>query len=121
MKEEIKRRTQQIGLDVIKLTDDLPFKQSTKIVVNQIVRSATSVGCNYRSACRAKSDADFVNKLKIVEEETDETIYWIEIMEKSGIVSKDRVFELKKECNEILSIVVASINTVKKRINKKMI
>ena len=119
MKEEIKRRTMRIGLDIIKLVDELPFKQSTKVVINQIVRSGTSIGCNYRSACRAKSDADFINKLKIVEEETDETIYWIEIMEESGIVSREKVADLKKECNEILSIIVASINTVRKRINKK--
>ena len=119
MEEEIKRRTKQIGISVIKLTDELSYKQSTKVVINQIVRSATSIGCNYRSACRAKSDADFINKLKIVEEETDETIYWIEVMEESGIVKVERTFELKKECNEILSIIVASINTVRNRINKK--
>ena len=95
--------------------------KSANVISAQISRSSTSVGCNYRSACSAKSDADFINKLKIVEEETDETIYWLEVMEESGIVNTARVEKLKKECNEILSIVVASINTVRSKANKKNI
>ncbi|HET7733205.1 MAG TPA: four helix bundle protein [Paludibacter sp.] len=77
MKEEIKKRTKSVGLEVIKLVDELPNKTSSKAIAAQIIRCATSIGANYRAACRAKSDADFINKLKIVEEETDETIYWL--------------------------------------------
>jgi four helix bundle protein len=119
MKEEIKKRTKQIGLEVIKLIDDLPNKTSSKAIANQIMRSSTSIGANYRAACRAKSDADFINKLKIVEEEADETIYWLEVLEESGLIALEKVVTIKKETNEILSIVVASINTVRNRINHK--
>ena len=114
MKEEIKKRTKNIGLEVIKLVDELPNKTSSKAIAAQIIRCATSIGANYRAACRAKSDADFINKLKIVEEETDETIYWLEVLEESGLIAFEKTVSIKKETNEILAIVVASINTVRK-------
>jgi len=119
MKEEIKKRAKQIGLEVIKLVDDLPSKTSSKAIAYQIIRSSTSIGANYRAACRAKSDEDFINKLKIVEEEADETIYWLEVLEESGLISAEKTINLKKETNEILAIVVASINTVRNKINHK--
>ena len=119
MKEEIKKRTKNIGLEVIKLIDELPKKTSSKAIAAQIIRCATSIGANYRAACRAKSDADFINKLKIVEEETDETIYWLEVLEESGLIAFEKSVTIKKETNEILAIVVASINTVRNRINHK--
>ena len=112
MKEIIKKRTKVIGLEIIKLTDELPNKPSTWAIVKQIIRSSTSIGANYRAACRAKSTADFINKLKIVEEETDETIYWLEILEESGLVKEERVANLKKELNEILAIIVSSIKSL---------
>ena len=115
MQEEIKRRTKRIGLEVIKLIDELPNKSSARAIGNQIIRSSTSIGANYRAACRAKSTADFVNKLKIVEEETDETIYWLEVLVESGLVLKERLSVLLSETNEVLSIIVASINTIKNR------
>ncbi|MEI6754285.1 MAG: four helix bundle protein [Paludibacter sp.] len=119
MKEEIIKRTKSIGLEVIKLIDDLPIKTSSKAIAAKIIRSSTSIGANYRSACRAESDADFINKLKIVEEEADETIYWLEVLEESGLIAFEKVVTIKKETNVILSIVVASINTVRNRINHK--
>ena len=121
MQEQIKYRTKQIGLKVIKLIDDLPNKPSAMAVAKQIVRSSTSIGANYRAACRAKSVADFINKLKIVEEETDETLYWLEILEESSLAQKNIISDLVKETNEILSIVVASINTTKKKLNPQPI
>ena len=114
MQEQIKHRTKQIGLTVIKLIDDVPNRLSARAIANQIIRSSTSIGSNYRAACRAKSTADFINKLKIVEEETDETLYWLEILEESSLIEHDKISDLKKETNEILSIIVASINTIKK-------
>ena len=120
MQEQIKYRTKQIGLQVIKLIDELPNKPSAWAVAKQIVRSSTSIGANYRAACRAKSTADFINKLKIVEEETDETLYWLEILEEGLSVQKDKVSELTKETNEILSIIVASINTTKKNLKSSI-
>jgi four helix bundle protein len=119
MQEIIKRRTKQIGLEIIKLVDELPNKPSAWEISKQIIRSSTSVGANYRSACRAKSTPDFISKLKIVEEEADETIYWIEILEESNLVSPDRLSIIKKETNEILSIIVASIKTLKDKDNRK--
>lgn len=118
MKEQLKKRTKQIGLDVIALLDELPQKPSAWAVSKQIVRSSTSVGCNYRTACRAKSLPDFINKLKIVEEETDETLYWLEILEESGLVTKERLCKLKQETEEILSIMVASIKTSREKLNR---
>lgn len=120
IKEQIKDRTKKIGLDVIKMVGDMPAGNiALRAVSAQIVRCATSIGANYRAACRAKSDADFLNKLKIVEEETDETLYWLEILEDGNFVDSKSLDELKKETNEILSIIVASIRTVKNRINPK--
>jgi len=118
MQELIKKRTKQIGLEVIQLIDELPNKPSAWAIAKQIVRSSTSVGANYRAACRAKSTPDFINKLKIVEEEADETYYWLEILEESGLINTARVELLKKEVNEILSIVVASIKTMRAK-NRK--
>lgn len=115
MKEKLLMRTKRIGLEVISLIDELPEKTSSWAISKQIVRSSTSIGANYRAACRAKSNADFVYKLKIVEEETDETIFWLEILEESKLVNERRVYDLKREVNEILSIVVSSIKTVRSR------
>ncbi len=116
MKEQMKQRTKNVGLEVIKLIDELPSKTSVWVIAKQIVRSSTSIGANYRVVSRAKSQADFINKLKIVEEETDETIFWLEILVESNLVIEERVTTLKNELNQILAIVVSSIKTIK---NKK--
>lgn len=119
MREVLKLRAKQIGLEVIKLMDDLPNKPSVWVLTKQIIRSSTSIGANYRAAFRAKPDADFVYKLKIVEEETDETIYWLEVLEESKLVDNQKIQLLKQECEEILSIVVATIKTKRLNINNK--
>ena len=119
MQEIIKKRTKQIGLEVIKLVDELPNKPSAWAIAKQIIRSSTSIGANYRAACRAKSTADFINKLKIVEEEADETQYWLEILEESNLINTERIETIKKEVNEIVSIVVASIKTAKENEYRK--
>ena len=118
MKEELKKRTKRIGIEIILLLDDLPNKPSAWELAKQITRSSISVGANYRAVCRAKSDADFINKLKIVEEEADETIYWLEIFEETGLLSSKRIESLKKETEEILKIVVASLKTVRAKNHK---
>jgi len=105
---------------VIKLVDHLPNKPSALAIARQIIRSATSIGANYRAACRAKSVPDFINKLKIVEEEADETLYWLEILEESSLIQKEKLSSLVKETNEILSIIVASINTTKKNLKTNL-
>jgi four helix bundle protein len=83
------------------------------VIGRQLLRSGTSIGANYRSACRGKSKADVISKLAIVEEEADETIYWLELLVASKIVEPSRVNALLKECNEIVAMVVASIKTLR--------
>lgn len=105
--QEFKRRTKQLGLRVIKLVTALPKDNlAAKVVGRQIVRSATSVGANYRAACRAQSTADMIRKLKIVEEEADETLYWLELIAEAGLMA---------ETNEIVAITVTSIKTLRKK------
>lgn len=120
MTEAIKKRTKQIGIDIIKLVDLLPSKTASWILAKQIIRSATSIGANYRAACRAKSSPDFINKLKIVEEEADETIYWLEILEDTDLISQTHTKSIKAEINEIVSIIVASIKTARNNQQSKM-
>jgi four helix bundle protein len=93
--------------------ESLPKSRTTDILVRQIIRSATSVGANYCAACRAKSTADMVNKLKIVEEEADETLYWLEILQE--IAPLPEIPTLAKEGNELLAMTVASLKTLRSR------
>jgi len=108
---ELKRRTFEMGLRTLKLCEALPKGRSGDAIARQLVRSATSVGANYRAACRAKSRKDFVAKLAVVEEECDETLYWLEIIESAELMPPPRLAALKQEAEEILRIVVASIRT----------
>ena len=116
---EFKRRTKQLGLAVIRMTEKFPETRLAWVVKDQILRSALSVGANYRAVCRAKSDKDFINKMRIVEEEADETAYWLEIIEESDLLKSDDLRELKREVNELVAIVVASIRTKSIGLNKE--
>ena len=111
--EQLKDRTKKLAIDIIRLTDTLPKSDSTTILNRQIIRSATSIAANYRAACRARSKADFVNKLGIVEEESDETLFWLEMFIESGKVRKENIAYLYKEVNEIVAIFSASHKTAK--------
>ena len=113
--ENLKARTKQIGLEIIQMVDELPHKPAAWMLSKQILRSSTSIGANYRAACRAKSTADFINKLKIVEEEADETIYWLEILSDAGLVTSVRTEKVLKDTAEILAIIVTSIKTTRGR------
>jgi four helix bundle protein len=106
-------RTRAFGVRVMRLAESLPRTRSGNVVAGQLLRSGTSVGSNYRAAARARSRADFIAKLGIVEEEADEVACWLEVLVESGIMSKRRVGVLLQECDEILAIVVASIRTAK--------
>jgi four helix bundle protein len=119
-KTELKRRTQKFSIDVIKFIENLPRKRSLDVLSNQLIRCATSIGANYRSACRGKSTADFINKIIIVEEEADESIYWLELMEESGLIDSTSISTLKKEANELTAIFTAIGKTAKEkqRLNK---
>ena len=113
--EELKTRTKSLALRVIRLARTLPRDPAGRTVANQIVRSATSVGANYRAACRAQSRATFSAKLAIAEEEADETMYWLEILSESGLVKPERLTELMKETREIVAIITASRRTASTR------
>jgi four helix bundle protein len=112
---DLKKRTKAFALRVLKLVDALPKTASGRALGSQLVRSGTSVAANYRAARRAKSTAHFLSKLGDVEEEADETLFWLELLEESGIVPAKRLSELKKEADELVAIIVASINTARKR------
>jgi four helix bundle protein len=113
--DEFKTRTKKYAVRVIRMVDALPPSRSTNALANQLVRSGTSVGANYRAACRAKSRADFISKMRNVEEEADETLYWLEVLIEAGKVKASRVADLMREGNEILAMVCASLNTARDR------
>jgi four helix bundle protein len=112
---ELKRRTKAFALRVIKLAATLSKDFVGRRLGDQLLRSGTSVASNYRSACRARSKADFINKLGIVEEEADESALWIELMSDSGLVASRRLAKLLAEANELTAIMVASRKTCKAR------
>jgi four helix bundle protein len=112
-KAELKRRTQRFAINVIKFVEELQNSRSLNVLVNQLLRCSSSVGANYRSACKGKSTADFINKIVIVEEEADESIYWLELMEESGLVDLKTILPLKKEANELTAIFTAIGKTAK--------
>ena len=113
-KEVMKKRTKQFALRVIKVTEALPSKRTADVIGRQLLRSATSVGANYRAACRAKSNADFIAKMGTVEEEADESMYWMELLIEAGLVKEDRLSALMDEANQLVAIVVASIKTARR-------
>lgn len=102
------------ALRVLEVVDALPASPKGRNMADQLCRSGTSVAANYRAACRAKSRADFINKLGTVEEEADEVIFWLELIARSRLLPQARLESLLQEANEILSIVVASIRTAKR-------
>lgn len=112
---DLKARTKSFALRVIKAVDALPNTRSANVIGHQLLRSGTSVGANYRSACRARSTAEFVAKLGIVEEEADESGYWMELLIESNLLSKAQLGDLMTEADELVAITVASIKTARKR------
>lgn len=120
MNEQIQSRTKKMALEIIKLSEHLPNKAVGWTFSNQMIRSATSVAANYRAVCRAKSDKDFISKMETVIEEANETLFWLEMIEDSGVLNEDfGLRNLKIEVNELISIFVASVKTVKNRLNQK--
>lgn len=114
--EDIKSRAKNLAIKIGYLVKELPYDVVNKPYINQIIRSAASVSANYRAAARAKSDADFINKLKICEEEADETQHWLELLLEFNKSFESKIMLLHKECNELVAIFVASIKTVKLRL-----
>ena len=114
-KTAFQKRTKDIGIQTIQLIDSLPKTRVADAIVRQIVRSATSVGTNYRAACRAKSTKDMIYKLKIVEEEADETLFWYEIIEETQMLPFEKIKPIMREIDQIIAMTVASIKTLRKR------
>jgi four helix bundle protein len=110
---DLKERTILFSARIMDLVESLPDSKSVRVVSDQILRSSSSIGANYRAAGRSKSLKDFINKLKIVEEEADETLYWLELLERRKVVPSEVLKPLIIESNELVSIFVASINTAK--------
>jgi four helix bundle protein len=110
-----KNRTKKFALGVVKLVEALPRSRTAEVLGKQLLRAGTSVGANYRAACRGRSASDVAAKLGIVEEEADEATYWMELLVESGVIAADAVVSLRKEGNEILAMTVASIKTLRSR------
>ncbi|MDP2604130.1 MAG: four helix bundle protein [Deltaproteobacteria bacterium] len=110
-----KDRTKRFALRVIEFVEALPKSRTADVLGRQLIRSGTSVGANYRAACRGRSTADVISKLNIVEEEADESTYWLELLVESQLVSNAQVADLLREANEIVAMTVASIKTLRRR------
>jgi four helix bundle protein len=111
---DLKKRSKAFALRILKLVDALPKTTAGRALASQIVRSGTSVAANYRAACRARSTADFIAKMGIVEEEADETLFWLELLEEFELVTAAKLTAIKEEANELIAIIVASIKTARR-------
>ncbi|MCX7006865.1 MAG: four helix bundle protein [Kiritimatiellaeota bacterium] len=112
--EELKKRTQQFALRIIKLVEALPDKTSGRVIGKQLLRSGTSVGANYRAACRARSRAEFVAKLGNLIEEADESAYWLELIVESKLMKPELVIDLHQEADELTAIMISSRKSAQK-------
>ena len=112
---DIKLRTKHFAVRVINMTESLPGRPAARVISNQILRSATSVGANYHSACKARSHAEFIAKMGVVAEEADETVFWLELLVEAGLVKAKRMESLLKEANELVAIFFASQVTARAR------
>ena len=111
--ENLKQRTRKFALDVIKLVEKLPRDMVNEVLGKQLLRSGTSVAANYRSATRAKSAADFIAKMGIVEEEADESVLWADLLQASGRINSAVAEPIMREADELTAIAVASIRTAR--------
>ena len=113
--KELQARTKTFALRIIRMFRRLPKTEEAKIMGRQVLRSGTSVAANYRAVCRARSKAEFAAKLGVVVEEADETVFWLELLVESGIVSEERARGLIDEAKELLAIFVVSRRTARKK------
>ena len=118
---QLKARSKQFALRVIRLFDGLPSRDAARVIGRQLLRSATSVGANYRAACRARTTKEFAMKMRIVVEEADETAYWLELLIEAEVMPVRRLSPLLIEANELLAIFAASLRTVQSRSRISMI
>jgi four helix bundle protein len=117
-KQDLRERTKAFALRIIRLYATLPKTTEAQILGKQLLRSGTSVGAQYREASRAKSPADFINKMEGALQELDETDYWLELLGDSEIVAHGRLTDIRGETNELIAIFVASVKTAKRNLNQ---
>ena len=113
--DELRRRTKQFAIQVIRLSGELPNTSAAWVIERQILRSSTSVAANYRATCRARSRAEFIAKLGTVVEEADETLFWLDLLLETGLVTHERITPIVREANELLAIFSASRRTAKSK------
>ena len=113
--EDLKRRTKAFAIRIIHLVEALPNTSTARVIGNQLLRSGTSVEANYRAACRARSQAEFIAKIGVVEEEADESVYWLELLIEATVLPVVKVQDLLDEANELTAIFAASGRTAKER------
>jgi four helix bundle protein len=119
MNTDLKLRTKKFSLQILEIVDLLPISIATKVVSYQIAKSGTSVGANYRASCRSRSDNEFVSKMNVVLEESDESMFWLEIIQEKKWINNEIVDLAWKEANELTSIFVAILKNTKARIYNK--
>lgn len=119
--QELKKRTKTFALRALKLIDSLPDTRSGRILANQLGRSGTAVGANYRAACRSRSAAEMISKLSVVEEEADESSFWMELVADHGLMPVDKLAPLLREADELTAVMVASRKTLLARNPKSRI
>lgn len=112
-KEELKNRTKKFALMIILLVEKLPNNKAGNAIGNQLIRSGTSIAANYRTACRARSNADFISKITVVEEECDESLFWLELITEANLLKKEIVLDLMIEADELTAIFTASGKTAR--------
>ena len=111
--DELKSRTKRFGLDVIRLIESLPKGETSYVIRRQLLRSATSVGANYRAACRGRAKAEFIAKLGVAVEEADESLYWLEMLVEANVIPPERAANLLDEADQLVAILVASSKTAR--------
>jgi four helix bundle protein len=111
---DLRQRTRAFALRIIRVDSALPRSRAANVLGNQVLRSGTSVGAQYREACRSRSMAEFVSKMESCLQELDETDYWLELLADSGIIAPKRLVDLRQESNELIAIFTASVKTAKK-------
>ncbi len=116
---DLKDRSKKFAIDVVRLIDSLPNRRSVDIIGRQLLRSATSVGANYRAACRARSKAEFISKMHIVHEEADETQYWLELLSHSGTLPENEFTKVWSEARELTAIFSRSEKTARSSMQKQ--
>jgi four helix bundle protein len=115
--DELKRISKDLAINTIRFIENMNRSMTTRVIGNQLLRSSTSVGANYRAAIRSRSPADFIAKMGIVEEEADECMYWTELLVESGFISQDQARKIQDQANQIVAMAVSSIKTARSRIS----